>query len=194
MSPLADSEQRLLLQAARSALESALRRSAEPASLGVSEGLARRCGAFVTLHGAEGLRGCVGRIQSSQPLLATVRECALSAAFHDPRFSPVTAFELPLLSIEISVLSDLFEVRSEEIVPGEHGVLVIHGFQRALLLPQVALEWGWDREKFLEQACLKAGLSGSEWRRDARLMAFTAQVFGECEARPHTLQELRRPA
>jgi uncharacterized protein len=79
-------------------------------------------------------------------------------------------------------------------VPGEHGVLVIHGFQRALLLPQVAREWGWDREKFLEQACLKAGLSGDEWRRDARLMAFTAQVFSECEAHTHAREELRRLA
>lgn len=194
MSPLTESEQRVLIQEARRALEAALLHSAEPPPVEVSEGLGRRCGAFVTLRLPEGLRGCVGRIQSPEPLVQTVRDCALGAAFHDPRFSPLTASELPLLSVEISVLSDLVEVKPEEIELGIHGVLVCEGFRRGLLLPQVATEWGWDREKFLEQACVKAGLSPDEWRHGARLFAFTAQVFGGCEERERPPQELRRPA
>lgn len=62
---------------------------------------------------------------------------------------------------------------------GRHGLLVSEGPRRGLLLPQVALQWGWDARQFLEQTCLKAGLEKDAWRRGAQVEAFTAAVFGE---------------
>jgi AmmeMemoRadiSam system protein A len=127
------------------------------------------------------LRGCIGHIEASAPLSETVRECAVAAAVRDPRFEPITSLELADLRIEISVLSDLIDVRPEEVEVGRHGLLISRSFRRGLLLPQVATQWHWDREQFLEQTCLKAGLPADAWRQDARIQAFTADVFAEAE-------------
>jgi len=110
-----------------------------------------------------------------------VRECAVAAAVRDPRFKPVTPVELADLHIEISVLSTLTDVRPEEVEVGRHGLLISRSFHRGLLLPQVATQWHWDREQFLEQTCLKAGLPPDAWRHEARIQAFTAEVFAEAE-------------
>jgi uncharacterized protein (TIGR00296 family) len=91
----------------------------------------------------------------------------------------VTADELPSLRVEISVLSPLEEVPPHQIQVGKHGLLVSRGFQRGLLLPQVAVEHKWDRDKFLEEACLKAGLPRDGWRQGGTLQVFTARVFSE---------------
>jgi len=136
-------------------------------------------GAFTTLHLEGKLRGCVGYIAAVKPLLQTVAEAAVSAAFHDPRFPPVTAEEAPHLQIEISVLSLPQPIRPDEIVPGRHGLIVTQGSRRGLLLPQVAPEHGWDALTFLAQTCLKAGLPPDAWKTGATLEAFTAEVFGE---------------
>lgn len=136
-------------------------------------------GAFTTLHLQGRLRGCIGYIVPRHSLYRTVAEAAQAAAFEDPRFQPVTADEAAHLSIEISVLSPPQPIRPEDVVPGLHGLIVTKGGRRGLLLPQVPVEWNWDRETFLSQTCLKAGLPTDAWMQDVDLQSFTAEVFGD---------------
>jgi len=171
-------EREILLRLAHTAIESVLQRH----KLDVtppSAHLAELRGAFTTLHLYGKLRGCIGYVIAKHALYRTVAETAQAAAFDDPRFAPVTAAEAPLLHIEISVLSPLLPIRPDDVEVGKHGLLVSKGNYRGLLLPQVPLEWGWDRETFLDQTCLKAGLPFDAWRQDADLQAFTAEIFGE---------------
>ncbi|MBE9537029.1 MAG: AmmeMemoRadiSam system protein A [Proteobacteria bacterium] len=144
------------------------------------DGLQREGGAFVTLHKKGELRGCIGNFFSDKPLYKTVAEMALSAAFKDPRFSPLRENELDELDFEISVLSPLRQIEDAgEIEVGRHGIFITKGAKRGVLLPQVAREYGWDRETFLEHTCMKAGLPSDEWRHGAKIEVFSAQVFGE---------------
>lgn len=179
MLPLTEAEQRLLLRVARQALEERVGGDPSITSSSLPDTLCQPCGAFVTLHKAKRLRGCIGSIDLLAPLDETVRECAVAAALRDPRFEPVTPDELRALRIEISVLSPLVEASPDQVEVGRHGLLVSRGAQRGVLLPQVAVDWKWDRERFLEEACLKARLSADAWQSDAKLQTFTAQVFGE---------------
>jgi AmmeMemoRadiSam system protein A len=144
-----------------------------------SSHLAEPRGAFTTLHLQGKLRGCIGYVLASQPLYRTIAETARAAAFDDPRFQPVTPDEAPDLKVEISVLSVPQPISSECVVLGKHGLIVAQGSRRGLLLPQVPVEWGWDRETFLSQTALKAGLAPDAWRTGADLQAFTAEIFGE---------------
>jgi AmmeMemoRadiSam system protein A len=179
MSQLDESNQQRLLHIARRALEEGVRKYELSEWEEEPEGVLReRCGAFVTLWKAGRLRGCIGYVEAQKPLYQTVRECALAAALRDPRFDPVTPEELPALTLEISVLSPLFEIAAEQVEVGRHGLMISQGPLRGLLLPQVAVEWKWDRERFLEETCTKAGLPPDAWRYGARIQAFTAQVFG----------------
>jgi uncharacterized protein len=141
--------------------------------------LAEPRGAFTTLHLEGKLRGCIGHVMPGQSLYATVAEAAKAAALEDPRFPPVTQAEVQRLKIEISVLSLLQPIRADEVVVGQHGLVVTQGNSRGLLLPQVPIEWKWDRETFLAETCLKAGLPSDAWQRGALLQGFTAEVFGE---------------
>ena len=129
------------------------------------------------------MRGCIGHIEAVRPLYATVRECARAAALDDPRFDPVTPAELSSLQLEISILSPLVDIAPQEVEVGRHGLLISRGGRRGLLLPQVAVEWNWDREQFLEETCLKAGLPADAWQHGARIQAFTAQVLKEPSTR-----------
>ena len=171
-------ERRLLLGLAHDAIGAALR-GASPDLVPPSPHLAEARGAFTTLHLKERLRGCVGFVQPLRTLYQTVAETAVAAAFNDPRFDPVSEEEAPLLKIEISVLSPLRFITVQEIEVGRHGLVVTHHFQRGLLLPQVAVEHGWDRETFLAETCQKAGLAVDAWRHGATVEAFTAEVFGD---------------
>lgn len=185
MPPLSDNGRAQLLRLARQAVEEcALGRRLAALGEPQEESLGAKCGAFVTLRKAGRLRGCIGHIEASASLCQTVRECAAAAAVRDPRFEPVTPLELADLHIEISVLSALTDVRPEEVEVGRHGLLISRGFHHGLLLPQVATQWHWDREQFLEETCLKAGLPPDAWRQGARIQAFTAEVFGEPEDCP----------
>ena len=138
-------------------------------------------GVFVTIKQRGQLRGCLGTLQNRAGLAAEVVRCAADSASEDPRFPPVTAGELPDLSLEISVLGPLeaIEPRPDAFTLGVHGLVVEHGLQRGLLLPQVATEWGWDEEQFLRQTCIKAGLPTDAWRTGARIFRFAAEVFGD---------------
>jgi len=141
--------------------------------------LAETRGAFTTLHLRGRLRGCIGYVFPTDALYKTVADTARAAAFDDPRFDAVTPAEVPDLRIEISVLSLVQPIQPDEVIVGKHGLIVNMGNRRGLLLPQVAVEWEWDRETFLAQTCLKAGLPGDAWQRGAELQGFTAEVFGE---------------
>ncbi len=189
MSPLDEAAQRELLRQARQAVKDAVCQGRLPEVPAPPGPLSEPCGAFVTLHTGSRLRGCIGYVEAHKPLLTTVRECAMAAALRDPRFEPVTPGEVAALRLEISVLSPLEDVAPEQIEIGRHGLVVSRGFQRGLLLPQVAVEWKWDRERFLSETCQKAGMPPDAWRYGARIQAFTAQVFEEpasrsCSASP----------
>ena len=138
---------------------------------------------FVTLFEEENLRGCIGHLRPDLPVWESVSRMACEAAFHDPRFDGVTPEELPLLRIEISILTEPIEVRSiEEIVPGRDGLIIEGKGRRGLLLPQVAEKRNWDTTTFLEQTCWKAGLNKDAWKeKDVRISRFEAHVFGEDE-------------
>ena len=146
-----------------------------------SPALKREAGAFVTLSVGGSLRGCIGRISAGGALVETVHEMAMAAAFEDPRFSPLSAKELPEVEIEITILSPLAKLPSvEDIEIGRHGLYLVKGWHSGLLLPQVPTEYGWDRDTFLEQLCYKAGLPKGAWREpDAELFAFEGAVFNE---------------
>ncbi len=142
--------------------------------------LSEHRGAFVTLHKRGRLRGCIGYIQARKPLWETVVDNTINAASGDPRFTPVNAEELSQLHIEISVLSPLEKLDGpEQVEVGRHGLYIVKGFSSGLLLPQVPVEQGWDRQTFLENLCYKAGLDRDAYLHGAELYAFTAQVFGE---------------
>ena len=178
---LSGEDRRLLLRVAREAIVAHLEgRDYRPpeGSPAVREARA----AFVSLHRREDddLRGCVGVMESEEPLAVNVARMAVAAATHDGRFAAVTRDELPGLVLEISVLGPMRAVRPEEVEVGRDGLLVSCAGRRGVLLPQVPVEHGWDRETFLDRTCGKAGLPADAWRRpDASLLAFAAEVFGE---------------
>jgi AmmeMemoRadiSam system protein A len=178
---LKEAEQKFLLQIARSSIEAAVKGKRVGTHSHIPEDLIRPSGAFVTLHRAGELRGCIGYIESVKPLAETVREVAQKAATEDYRFAPVTEDELGSLEIEISVLTPLSPVRDiDQIQVGKHGLVIELGGHRGLLLPQVASELNWDRETFLNQTARKAGLASGQWKSpDARIYIFSAEIFHE---------------
>ncbi|MFA6147952.1 MAG: AmmeMemoRadiSam system protein A [bacterium] len=176
---LDESQRKFLLGIARRALEGYIATGNLPPEEGAPGRLAAPGAAFVTLTKDGRLRGCIGYTEAVAPLFKVVRECIVAAATEDPRFPPVSPLELPSLRIEISVLTPLVPILPEKVEVGRHGLMVERGRMRGLLLPQVPVEWGWDRETFLDQVCVKAGLPPSAWRHGATLRAFTAEVFGE---------------
>lgn len=182
---LGEPERKTLLGVARRALEGYIRTGKIPSEEGTQGKLLAPGAAFVTLKKNGRLRGCIGYTEAVAPLFKVVQECAVAAATEDPRFPSVLPDEIPSLRIEISVLTPMVPILPEEVEVGRHGLMVAQGRMRGLLLPQVPIEWGWDRETFIDQVCVKAGLSPSAWRHGATLRAFTAEVFGE-EERPAT--------
>jgi AmmeMemoRadiSam system protein A len=177
---LTDQEKLILLHTAREAIGSRLscRQPSYPAPTPM---LSEPCGAFVTLKEGDSLRGCIGHIAAVDPLIETVKQVARSSAFEDPRFPPVSPAEWGRIRVEISVLSPFVRIKDiHSIEVGVHGIMIRSGGRSGLLLPQVATEQGWDREKFLEQTCIKAGLPRDTWRSpDAWIEIFSAIVFRE---------------
>jgi len=146
----------------------------------VTPALEKQQGAFVTLNKHGALRGCIGYIEGIKPLYLTVFENAQNAAFGDPRFNPLQQRELPELHIEISVMSPIEPLTDvNDIQVGRDGLIVKKGWRQGLLLPQVATEYGWDRETFLSHTCRKAGLPADEWKRGVDILRFSALVFAE---------------
>ena len=174
-------EKKALLSLARMTLDSYLTSKKTPPCDSAAGGLVDKKGAFVSLHNGEELRGCIGQLYPDRELYKIVQHCAVSAALEDVRFMPVTREELPELSIEISVLTPFRRVRNvEEIEVGKHGLYLVQGRFRGLLLPQVATQYGWDRTTFLEQTCRKSGLPESAWRDPQTIIqTFEAEVFSD---------------
>lgn len=174
-------EQKKLLQIARKTILDKLKKGAIEKESATSDGLERPCGAFVSLHKLGQLRGCIGTFTSPRPLVDTIQEMAISSSQKDPRFPPVQEDEMADIDIEISVLSPLREINDvSEIEVGRHGIYITRGFYSGVLLPQVATEYGWDRETFLDHTCMKAGLPPGTWKEEGvKIEIFEAQVFGE---------------
>lgn len=176
--PLSRKAQKALLRIARDAIVGYLARGTAPRPQTDLEELSSPAGAFVTLDLDEKLRGCIGSIHADSPLFKTVSRMAVAAASDDPRFAPLEPTELRYTEIEISVLSTFESIVPEDVEIGTHGLYLAHGSHRGVLLPQVPVQYGWNRKRFLEEICLKAGVEKKDLRRgDATLEAFTAQVF-----------------
>ena len=174
-----DADRRTLLRIAREAVAAHITGAPAP-SCPKGGAAARPGGAFVTLHNHGQLRGCIGHIDPDQPLGVVIARCAVAACSADPWFPAITARELPELDLELSLLGRLEPVsNADEIEVGRHGLVIEMGRCRGLLLPQVATEWGWDRETFLTHTCQKAGLPKEAWKYGARLWRFEAEVFHE---------------
>ena len=175
-----DAHRALLLAAARSAIRSRVcDGQTAPLPYGTPR-LREPQGAFVTLRQDGHLRGCIGNVQAESPLIRTVADCAAAAATEDSRFAPLQPEEIESTVIEISILGPLVDVRDpDDIVVGRHGLMVSRGPCRGLLLPQVALEQAWDRPRFLQETCLKAGLEPDAWTRGTRIQAFEAEIICE---------------
>ncbi|MBN2483662.1 MAG: AmmeMemoRadiSam system protein A [Candidatus Omnitrophica bacterium] len=180
---LTDSDKKVLLHIARLTLENYLRDQPVPEFEQGSPILYEKRGAFVTLKEHGQLRGCIGRIVADTPLYKVISDFAINAAVHDMRFKPVEYKELKDIEIEISVLTPFERVQSlDEIEVGTHGLMIQKGPYSGLLLPQVPLEYHWDRDTFLEHLCYKAGLpSGAYKDKDAVIYRFSASVFSEKE-------------
>ena len=179
---LDDDDRRMLLRIARDAINRYLQSPGEidpPDEL--TPGLKRYVGAFVTLHLNKDLRGCVGSLTCDKTVAETVAEVAVSAAFEDYRFDQLSRDDIERMNIEVSVLSEFTPIDDiSQVVPGKHGLWVESEQGKGLLLPQVAEQHGWDRETFLRQTCVKAGLSPSDWQKsETTTMVFTAEVFSE---------------
>jgi uncharacterized protein len=176
-------EKQILLNIARSAIESALEKKQLPKLKVQSKELNRPSGVFVTLRIGGDLRGCIGYVEPVYPLAQAVQELALKAAFEDTRFLPMTRPEFKNTEIEISVLSPLSELPDvEKIEIGKHGLVIDDGYRRGLLLPQVATEYNWDHKQFLKHTALKAGLSPDAWKnKGIKLYTFTVEKFDEPE-------------
>ncbi len=144
-------------------------------------------GVFVSLYVGEDLIGCIGFPEPIMPLYKAVIDAAKSAAFEDPRFPPLSREQFKALRIELSVLTKPQEIivkkpseYLENVEIGKDGLVIRDEFGSGLLLPQVAIEWNWDSKEFLNQTCMKAGLSPDCWDNMKRnVYKFQAQVFVE---------------
>jgi len=184
MSSLDNRERLFLLDVARRALIAAVEggKALEVSSRDLGRG--ECAGAFVTLRLRTRLRGCIGQIGTKQSTVEIVAYSARAAALEDPRFDPVRSDELRDIEIELSVLSIPERIDPRQIEAGKHGLIVSRGWQRGVLLPQVAVEQRWESLRFLEETCVKAGLERDAWKQaETLILAFTADVFSESEIR-----------
>lgn len=177
---LTNRDKQFLLRLARRTVTKALTGGEETPEAPESATLNAPSGAFVTLHLGGSLRGCIGTPLPVRPLYLAIHENALAAAFHDPRFPPLTQSELPHVDFEISVMTIPHPIDDpEEVEVGRDGIIVSLGRSRGLLLPQVAVEQGWTREEFLRYGCMKAGVDPEKLNSGATIEVFQAIVFGE---------------
>lgn len=188
---LSRDEEIALLEISRFAMETFVRhaKSLDPGECQPTETMCELHGAFVTLHAQDQLRGCIGNIHHTLPLVETVIESTINSSSKDPRFDPVLPEELDDITIEISALAwgDTSETpfcvveETDEIVIGRDGLYIeIPPHRGGLLLPQVATEREWNVHQFLASVCRKAGYPEGAWKQpEAKLFRFRAQVFSE---------------
>ncbi len=175
-------EKGILLKAARQSIKAVFGENDEPtADYEKYPSLKIKSGAFVTLTINKNLRGCIGFIFAEMSLFETICEAAIQAAFRDPRFLPLSPAEIERTEIEISVLSEPEKISSfDEIEIGKHGLILNHLGRRGLLLPQVATENHFNRERFLSAICEKAGFEPYLWQKQKlNIEVFTADIFSD---------------
>ena len=180
MAQLTKKDKEMLLEFARKNISYKLGLVSEQPQIDL---VGEHCGAFVTLRKEGNLRGCIGNIVSDRPLSETIHDMSKAAAFRDPRFIPLAKEEFEKISIEISILSPLEKVENiAKIKPGRDGLYIKNGYNSGLLLPQVATEQDWDRETFINQTFLKAGLTPDHINdKNTEIFSFTADVFSEID-------------
>lgn len=141
---------------------------------------------FVTLRQEGELRGCIGYVEPVETIADAVRHLAVKASSEDPRFASVHLSEMGSLFIEVSLLSPLSPCGDTHTIEvGRHGLVVEKEWHRGLLLPEVAVEAGWDAEGFLDHCCVKAGLSKKDWKEpETRVFIFESEHFGGSPDRP----------
>jgi len=174
---LSDEDRKTLLGLARDAVAAAASGDDLPTLRNPNGPLREKGAVFVTLRSAGELRGCIGHVEAHEALWESVRDMAAAAAERDPRFPPVRPQEVPVLEIELSVMSPMTPLSPEDIVVGVHGLYVKKDGVTGLLLPQVAVEWNWDRTEFLKRTYEKAGLRYPDPR--VQIFGFTAEHFQE---------------
>ena len=178
---LTNEEKKLCLELARSSIAFKLKLIEEAPKRPPNPIFKESFGLFVTLHKDNRLRGCIGYIQPYKDLCSSIMELAMAAAFRDNRFSQVKDHEFDALHIEISILSPLKEIKNiDEIEIGHDGLYIQHPLGSGLLLPQVATQYNWDKDTFLEETFHKAGLPISFQNEKAtKIYRFEAEIFGE---------------
>jgi len=202
---LTDDEGAFLVRLARRSIEEYLMKRVKiKPPVETPESLKVKRGVFVTLNslvrGVKELRGCIGFPYPTNPLVEATIESAIEAAVGDPRFPPVTLKEMDNIVVEVSVLTkpELIVVSNPRELPkviriGVDGLIVERGFYKGLLLPQVPVEWGWDEEEFLSNACMKAGLTPDSWLlKDTKVYKFQAEIFEEEEPRGQVKRRVLR--
>lgn len=155
-------------------------------------------GIFVSIHTFpdHGLRGCIGYPYPILLLGEAIQRASISAAFQDPRFSPLIQDELKTVIFEISILTvpTIIKIKNprnylKKIVIGKDGLMIEHGLYKGLLLPQVATQYGWNVETFLEHLCMKAGLMVDMWLDPkTKIYKFQTQIFAEREPNGQVIQ------
>jgi AmmeMemoRadiSam system protein A len=181
---LTDEDKQTLLRLARQALDEYLGAGKLPKVYTDSPALLERRAAFVTLWSRDSgeLRGCRGEAYPRVPLIESVVQMTIAAATDDPRFTSVTAEEVPVLRIEINALTAMKSIRPDEVVVGRHGLRIVSGGATGLLLPEVPVRYSWDREEYLRWVCKKAGLAPDTWQgEDVQLFCFESEAWGEEE-------------
>ncbi|HJJ29655.1 MAG TPA: TIGR00296 family protein [Methanocorpusculum sp.] len=183
---LSQTDGQLALQVARLHVETAItgkKPEKEPKLSGI---FSEKRGVFVTLTKLGGLRGCIGFPLPVMPLGDAIKEAAEHAAIHDPRFYPVDQDELREIKVEVTILTQpvLLEgephSRPSAVIVGRHGLIAEMNGHSGLLLPQVATEYNWTSEEFLNETCNKAGLPHNAWKNKAcSILTFEGQIFKE---------------
>lgn len=178
---LTTQEKNQLIKIARSTIENYVAGKKVPEFSPLTEKLKEKYGVFVTLKKLGELRGCIGYVEGVEPLYKAVSRMAIAASTEDPRFPKVTTKELKDILIEITVMTPLKKIKDiNEIEIGKHGLVIKQNYRQGLLLPQVASEYGWDRETFLEHTCWKAGLSEDAWKdKNTEIYIFSGTIFHE---------------
>jgi AmmeMemoRadiSam system protein A len=181
-SALTDGDKQMLLSLARQTLSAHLEGQVSKEVGAGSDAVEEHRPAFVTLRrkGTGELRGCIGEVVAQRPLVQSVARMAVAAGTDDPRFPPVSAEELRQLTFEISALTPMTPIQPDEVRVGKHGLMISRGRFSGLLLPQVPVEQGWNREEYLRGLCQKAGLPSDAWKADdVEIRSFEAEVWGE---------------
>jgi AmmeMemoRadiSam system protein A len=172
-------EKTFALRTARSAVELWARERKRLRPANVLRSFYDERGCFVTLTEEGELRGCIGYPEPVKPLIDAIIDSARNAC-RDPRFPPLDPSELGKIRIEVSILTKPKPIKPADVKVGRDGLIIRQGFRSGLLLPQVAVEYGWTKDEFLQHTCIKAGLTPGAWKEEGtELLAFQAEVFGE---------------